>query len=147
MEVESMRSIIKFDGYTNLVKRKSRSEIKLRGTEEKPILSICGSMRGCSGQCLDTIAKYNSDPLFRTLYRLWKRYHLNDMHVGTETQEKAIERWQKEGHRYDYGEVCEYLKSIGLYEDNGYRYGSGWLYRPIPEEDLEIIKSIIKTYE
>lgn len=142
-----MKATIHFDGYSNLVKRKSHIEIELRGTEENPVLSIYGKMKGRSGQCLDTIAEYNSDPLFKVLYRLWKKYHLNDMHAGTEAQEEAINKWINQGNVYNYKNACEYLKSINLYNDNGYKYGSSWLYRPIPEKDLRIIKTIIEIYK
>lgn len=137
-----MKAIIKFDGYTQEIKRKSIIEIELKGKEGKEILSICGKIRGHS----DEIAKYNENPLFKEIHRLWKAYHLNDMHAGTEAQEKAIEKWKKQGNKYNYTEVCDYLKSIGLYDDNGYRYGTSWLYRPIPENDLNIIKAIIRIY-
>ena len=40
----------------------------------------------CGGQCLDTIAKYVKDPIFAEIYRLWKLYHLNDMHPECEHQ-------------------------------------------------------------
>ncbi len=41
----------------------------------------------CGGQCLDTIAEYITHPVFREIYRLWKLYHLNDMHPECEHQE------------------------------------------------------------
>lgn len=50
------------------------------------------------GQCLDTIAKYINDPVFMEIFRLWKMYHLNDMHPECEHQaaagwrEKAAEK-------------------------------------------------------
>lgn len=34
----------------------------------------------CGGQCLDIIARYIKTPVFKEIYRLWKLYHLNDMH-------------------------------------------------------------------
>ncbi len=40
----------------------------------------------CCGQCLDTIAKYINDPVFSKIHRLWKLYHLNDMHPECEHQ-------------------------------------------------------------
>lgn len=105
----------------------------------------------CGGQCLDTIAKYVHDPLFEQIYKMWKLYHLNDMHAGTIEQEKALNEAYATGkliHSGDYTATCDYLASIGLYEvyldsdpDRPYKYGSGWLYRAIPYEDLEIIKS------
>jgi len=54
----------------------------------KKTLSICGDIWNtrhtdiyCGGQCLDTIAEYVHSPLFKKVYRLWKLYHLNDMHA------------------------------------------------------------------
>lgn len=41
----------------------------------------------CGGQCLDEINKYfNTNSTFRKIYRLWKLYHLNDMHPECEHQ-------------------------------------------------------------
>lgn len=34
----------------------------------------------CGGQCLDTIAEYIDNPVFKEIHELWKLYHLNDMH-------------------------------------------------------------------
>lgn len=100
----------------------------------------------CGGQCLDTIAEYIHTPLFRKIYRLWKLYHLNDMHAGTPEQENALITQFGNRRANDYKKHCEYLKSIGLYEvqHNGkpYRYGFGWLKWEIPAEDIEIIKSL-----
>ena len=42
------------------------------------------------GQCLDTISKYVKSPVFNKLYDLWKKYHNNDMHFGTEEQEAYL---------------------------------------------------------
>lgn len=136
-------------------------EIELKQRDEKEIFSVCGTVWNhihtyfyCCGQCLDTLAEYYQDnDLFRQIYRLWKLYHLNDMHAGTEKQEQAIERAKKNGllrKNADYHAVCNYLKSVGLHEDtyNGmsYIYGTAWLYQPIPDDDLSLIKSIIKEY-
>lgn len=109
----------------------------------------------CGGQCLDEIAKHCKNPLFVTIYRLWKKYHLNGMHAGTPEQEKALLEWKAAGNRYDYTSACEYLKSRGLYEMNYtgksvgrmyngelYRYGHAWLVQDIPENDLETIKNL-----
>lgn len=46
------------------------------------------------GQCLDEIAHYVKTPVFREIYRLWKLYHLNDMHPECEHQ--AAAGWTKE---------------------------------------------------
>lgn len=129
-------------------------EVELRETDKGPELSIRGNILNhistdcyVAGQCLDTIADFVKNPLFKELYRFWQLYHLNGLHAGTVDQEHAIEEWKKLGNKYDYTAVCEYLKSIGLYEvmheGKLYRYGSGWLYRPIPENDLNRIKEIL----
>lgn len=103
----------------------------------------------CCGQCLDEIAEYVSDPLFKEIHSFWKKYHLNGMHPGTEEQEQAIEEWKAQGNSYNYSTAVEYLKSINLYEVeyNGkpYRYGSAWLYQPIPEQDLNRIQEIMEN--
>jgi hypothetical protein len=103
------------------------------------------------GQCLDTLAEYVDNPLFKAIHMLWKNYHLNDMHAGTIEQEQAIAEWVANGNKYDYNTICEHLQSIGLYEvevdGKPYKYGHGWLYRAIPEDDLSLIKKIIQTGE
>lgn len=108
------------------------------------------------GQCFDSI-NYNcpdikANPIWQKIYRLWKLYHLNDMHAGTIEQEEALDKWASESVENtiaDYDKSCEYLKSIGLYEVdyNGkpYRYGSAWLKRDIPEDDLNQIKELLKV--
>lgn len=124
-------------------------EMTLKEENGKPVLSICGSIWNskhtdivCGGQCLDEMKRFlNKDELFNKLYRLWKFWHLNDMCPGTECQENAlIAKFNKIP---DYDTACEYLKSVNLYEDDGYKYGTKWLYRAIPEDDLKIIKNLL----
>ena len=131
-------------------------EIELRVENEKKVFSVCGNIWNgnksdilCGGQCLDTILEYlPQNKKFKEIYRLWKLYHLNDMNAGTQEQEKAIEEWKNMGNKYEYTKVCEYLKSINLYEIeyNGkpYKYGHSWLYREIPQNDLAKIRNIIR---
>lgn len=136
-------------------------EVELRQENEKEIFSVCGGVWNhihtdiyCGGQCLDILAEYFQDnTLFQQMYRLWKLYHLNDMHAGTVKQEQAIKYAKENGllrKNADYTLVCNYLKSVDLYEDtyNGklYTYGGSWFYQPIPDEDLRLIKSIIEEY-
>ena len=97
-----------------------------------------------AGQCLDTLVPYLKDnELFMKIHRFWKLFHLNNMKAGTPKQEAAVEEYLKD-HKYDYKEVCDYLESINLLEDNGYKYGTSWLYEPIPENDLEEIRELLK---
>lgn len=122
-------------------------EIELKG-DEKPVLSICGNIYNstgtdivCGGQCLDDLLPYfKNNAKFAEIYRLWKLYHLNDMHAGTEAQEELLKRYNVS--KYD--EACKLLAENNLYNDNGYIYGSGWLYRSIPENDLNKIIEIIE---
>ncbi len=110
-----------------------------------------------AGQNLDEIAEYVKTPLFKEIYDLWKKWHLNTMHAGTERQEEALELWREKQKAekpdtiilYDYRRDCEYLESIGLLFDevNGkpYKYGCGWLTRRIPEEDINKIKRLMEV--
>lgn len=98
------------------------------------------------GQCFDTVLKYcpelRDSAVFMEIVGLWRKHHLNDMHAGTEAQEAELEKWR--GHAADYKADCQHLKEVGLYEDNGYRYGTSWLYRPIPWEDLNRINQLVR---
>ena len=46
------------------------------------------------GQCLDSIAPFIHDKRFTEILRLWKLYHLNDMHPECEHQ--AAQGWRKQ---------------------------------------------------
>jgi hypothetical protein len=92
------------------------------------------------GQCLDyihdNIERYimpkEMKELYSRIYAVWCEYHLNDLQSGTKKQTELL---TKELHRIDhYTEACEYLESIGMLEDRGYKYGHGWLCREIPAE-------------
>lgn len=81
-----------------------------------------------------------SFPKNKTLLRLaniYREYNMNDFYGGTIRQNEAL---KKKGGRWDYDGAVEYLKSIGLYEDRGYRYGSDWLYKPVPASVVEELK-------
>lgn len=77
------------EGKINLV----TVDMEYKDGDGKKVLSISGNVWNerktdvvCGGQCLDTIAEYISDPVFAEIYRLWKLYHLNDMHAECEHQ-------------------------------------------------------------
>jgi hypothetical protein len=101
------------------------------------------------GQCLDTIAKmYSKNKEVQLIVELWRKYHLNDMNAGSPKQTEYLASL---GEYKSYEWACEELKKVGLlYDkefspDKPYKYGSAWLYREIPKEDLETIKSIINN--
>lgn len=153
-----MRKTFKFDKVAYTSKRRVNlptieMELEYKNNDtSKPILSICGCLWNAThtdivigGQCLDELNKFSSlkcNPLFKKLYRLWKLYHLNDMHAGTVKQEQALNNYCDPNRYYSYDEQCKYLESIGLLVDDGYKYGSSWLYWPIPDEDLKEIESL-----
>lgn len=96
------------------------------------------------GQCLDEIAEFIKDnEIFNKIYKYWKLYHLNDMHPGTKAQEDALHEAGIENWANEYYKVCEYLESVGLLFDNGYKFGTGWLKYDIPEDDLMDIKNLL----
>lgn len=121
------------------------------------VFSVCGEIWNSRhtdcitcGQCLDTmdeIPELHHNPLFAKIYRLWKLYHLNDCHAGTELQESSVNEYRdvcRISHKHcDYDGICAYLKEKGCYIDNGYQYGSAWLWRAIPDEDLDIIGELL----
>lgn len=97
------------------------------------------------GQCLDEIYPHlKNNPKFKQVYEWWKKWHLNDMHAGTEKQESALEQAGLTGWANNYTECCKYLESIGLLYDNGYKFGTSWLKREIPNETLLQMKQFIK---
>lgn len=169
------------------------------------------------GQCLDTIAPYINDPVYNKILRLWKLYHLNDMHPECEHQatagwrdkavkkvnlykftmtteamyeqhkiENAVIQAAKDGENLrlskekrtvlslDYSittpddtlpeNLAPYyklketeVKALGWLKETehpngilskpcpvcGYKYGSSWVYFPIPENDEKIIIELL----
>lgn len=115
--------------------------------EEKRMYVFGASAHGMRhwGQCLDYlqtnaeryIMPESKRELFNRICEIWNEYHLNDLQGGTR---KQTEHLTKELHRADhYTEACEYLKSIDLFEDRGYKYGHGWLCKEIPSEIVDEI--------
>ena len=150
--MSTLKSTINFGKIAYCGKRKVNLvevEIELENYPTKPVFTASVIIWNQSktdatraGQCLDALVSYLKDnELFMKIYRLWKLYHLNDMKAGTPKQEAAVEEYLK-NHYYDYDEVCAYLESINLLKDNGYKYGSAWLYEPIPENDLKEIRKL-----
>lgn len=91
------------------------------------------------GQCLDECR----DIIPAQLAEIWERWHLNDMKAGTYNQEKALDAVKCTFSRLDwYTEACNYLTSINLYEDNGYRYGSAWLTEELPTEVINYVSAL-----
>lgn len=105
----------------------------------------------CGGQAFDdvlaTVPGLKDNEVYMKLYKLWKEYHLNDLHAGTMKQEgylKAYEEWY--GVKLDannYNKACEVLKEAGLLEDAGVEYGCSWVKWEIPGPAVEEIKELL----
>jgi hypothetical protein len=92
---------------------------------------------------------FSGDKRVQRICSLWDRYHLNGMKCGTRRQNKYLDAHRAEyeslasekGRNY-YGAACELLSSANLLVNRGYRYGSAWLYEPIPVRKLAEIKRL-----
>jgi hypothetical protein len=132
--------------------------IYLNRTEgRKPIFTVSALVKAIGeheiiacGQCRDEVyAILKRNRLFKEIYELWEKHHLNNMHAGTERQEETLKLFKteyKKEHKVQpsYKEQCDYLAEHNLLIDNGYKYGSSWLYRPIPKQDLKRIDALLK---
>lgn len=125
-------------------------EVELEYTDKGAVLSICGiiwnSKHTRAVECnhrLDTMMKFPSlanNALFKKLYHFWSNWHRNDLRTGTVKQDAAL---REHGYSVSYSDACKHLESIGLFEDDGYRYGSGWLFHEIPEDILKEIETLL----
>lgn len=127
-------------------------KVRLGVVDEGPQLSFCGIVWNrlktdyiSAGQNLDTIRELVGlrwQPLIKRVHYIWKRYHLNDMKGGTPRQEAYLAGYMDaSGESYDYIIRKDLLDEAGLEPDNGYHYGSDWLYSPIPDDIIAEIKS------
>lgn len=83
-------------------------------------------------------SKANQEIAYRLL-DIWKEYHLNDGLCGTKTQKDFI---KMHAQSKSYEEQCSILKENNLLHDRGHKYGCGWLYKEIPNEVLDFLKSL-----
>ena len=137
--------------YNNIGKKNCRVSVDI--SLEQKTKGLCFSVSGAiwnhiatdiyeGGQILDRILKHFPDnKRLARLVEIWKKYHLNDMNAGTPKQEQALEIINDGS----YSENCDYLESIGLLEDNGYVYGSGWLYQELPKSIVKEIKDFMEN--
>ena len=151
----------KVDGYGN--GRKTclvTVDIELKNDEKgRPVFTASGDVWNNlktdiiqGGQCLDSLIQYKelkTNKLLKTIHDLWIKHHLNDMNAGTPEQSQALKEYHELNNtRFDYTKDVEYLKSINLWEvllpsGGMYKYGHGWLYREIPQTDLNIINELL----
>lgn len=145
----------KIDGYGS-GRKNCRVDVclELRDSDRGPCFACSAEVwnpRGTDiimgGQCLDSIAERIHTPAFKEIVRLWRAYHLNDMHAGTPEQEAEVRRWTAAGNSHEYTAVCEHLREVGLltviHDGAPYTFGTAWLHEPIPDDDLARIRDII----
>lgn len=170
MEKKIKISLGKVDGYGNGEKN-CAMEIEMNLKEYKPgkleftasgqVWNLQKTDILMGGQCIDTLAEIVSKDYKEEMdfvKEMWDRYHLNGMHAGTPAQEALLKQAVKNGELDSYGannyeETLSYLEKHGLLYDKscegkteaGYKYGSGWLYEPIPEYDLKAIEEFMET--
>lgn len=118
---------------------KCRLEIKI----EDGNFSISGSRAGGGGQIQDHIKPRTQAQ--EALLKWWETYHLNDMNAGTKKQEEFL----KDNNllEVDYTDQVEALEKAGLYNDNGYKYGSGWIKEDLPALFVEDLEELINKIE
>lgn len=121
----------------------------LKNVSKYRILSISGTSHNFGGQIYDMLINPSEDMKIHKkdrvaeIVKIWREWHLNDMHAGTDKQEALIKSKLK---NYEYDTACQILKENGLYEDRGYKYGHAWLLRALPQEVQEKIISLFSTF-
>jgi len=121
----------------------------LEEVKDVPEVSICGNIWNgihtdviSGGQNIDEIADIIGTHRIQRIQEIWNEYHLNDLKAGTKTQMEALKNFKKSDNYEFYTDEANYLKSLGLFEDRGYKYGHGWLYMPVPEEIIKELRTI-----
>lgn len=124
----------------------------LKECKVKTTLSISGNIgQDCAGQIQDEVASlFPDNDKIQRLVEIWNRYHLNDLSAGTNKQREFIEKYKADNpwaknYSDSYDLYCHELKSVDLYEDRGYKYGTAWLCETIPTEIIEELKELIEV--
>ena len=74
------------------------------------------------------------------LYWIWKRWHLNCMRAGTSVQEALLRRAKDNDVDVStYEKACDYLHSLDVLVDGGYKYGSAWLKEELPQHVIDYL--------
>lgn len=135
----------KFEFRKNDSEKGRRVWIEIELTADNVFTAHCSGPRIYWGQALDRVEKELNiqNPIFKKIMRFWRLYHLNDMHAGTQKQEKLVKEYNEKYKDYNYDNICEYLAEKHLLYDNGYKYGTGWLKEEIPDNDLVEIRALL----
>lgn len=98
------------------------------------------------GQCLgapEFVAWGKRDKNIADLLEIWKVWHLNYLHAGTEKQEAWLHAHGYDNWANEYDKTCKALKRAGLLVDDGYEFGTGWLKREIPADVKARIRELL----
>jgi hypothetical protein len=118
-------------------------------------LSICGNIWNTRktdcvscGQNIDTLLELVPGKKMRRIHEVWSEWHLNGMKAGTPAQTAIVKAARLTFAPYpasDYDQCLAVLEAAGLLYDpaedrdngpdkpRGYKYGSEWLFRELPE--------------
>lgn len=117
-----------------------------------PEFTASGEYCGGAGQCFGHVEPDGDNQ--KKLIEIWRKWHLNGMHAGTEKQEEHLKNcgydlndYVDHGHKSHYDFSCHVLKVAGLLIDDGYKYGSAWLARPLPEDFEDNLNSLMDDIE
>ena len=102
------------------------------------------------GQCLDSLKDYLAyDHTFKTIYRIWKLYHLNDMQPGSPQQMAYLNTLTRPEYEEFYTWECSKLAEVDLLIDNSYlvegkpyKYGTRWLKAELPQSVIKEIRDL-----
>lgn len=82
----------------------------------------------------------------RKLRELWGEWHLNDMRAGTPAQRKALRDAEASGWvpspADHYMDCCNKLRELGMFEDQGHKYGHAWIREEVPADVLDWLRSL-----
>ena len=134
IEIRNTTDTIDWDTLSQVENRETLSIVgKIYGGEKFRKLISCGQINDSitsTAKCVNELCDF------------WRKYHLNDLNAGTKSQSELIE---SRNEKYDYKEVCKFLEEQNMLVDRGYRYGTAWLSREFPKDELLSIIAEIKS--
>jgi len=75
------------------------------------------------------------------ILEIWKEHHLNDLQAGTKKQTELLKKITTK--KLGYEEELKILKENGLEIDRGYKYGTAWLVKKVPENVLKRLEKLL----
>jgi hypothetical protein len=77
------------------------------------------------------------------LDQIWREYHLNDMKAGCDHQPDEVLVYENHP-RYGYRQID--LENTPRCPHTGYKYGSAWLFKALPDDVIEWISHKFDTF-